>query len=214
MNIYLWGTGKLGQDTFNTIQENYKEYNIKGFIDNDREKQGKKLYQKLIYSKDIINQLEDDDVILIASMYYFEIENELRESGFKRYLAVPRLINICDDKFLFSINDAKHTLYKKLQAMDIEKLNISDYNKKYLLNMKKNKWNILNTYGEMIFLLFKHFGQKFKNLSFLDYGGGTGIISLLACEVGIKNIYYNDIYDVSVNDAKVIADALLYKRKG
>jgi len=43
---------------------------------------------------------------------------------------------------------------------------------------------------------------------FVDYGGGCGILSLLAKELGIGRVIYNDIYDVSCNDAKKVAQAI------
>ena len=39
---------------------------------------------------------------------------------------------------------------------------------------------------------------------FVDYGGGPGTLSLLAKELGIGTVIYNDIYDVSCRDARVI----------
>lgn len=49
--------------------------------------------------------------------------------------------------------------------------------------------------------------------SILDYGGGTGILSILALELGIHEVYYNDIYDISCIDAKKIANAMGYVKK-
>jgi SAM-dependent methyltransferase len=43
---------------------------------------------------------------------------------------------------------------------------------------------------------------------FVDYGGGTGFLALLAKELGIGTVIYNDIYDVSCHDARFIADSL------
>jgi hypothetical protein len=43
---------------------------------------------------------------------------------------------------------------------------------------------------------------------FVEYGGGTGVLSLLAKELGIGSVIYNDIYDVSCHDAQLIAKAI------
>lgn len=40
---------------------------------------------------------------------------------------------------------------------------------------------------------------------FVDYGAGTGIMSLLAREMGFGAVLYVDIYDVSCRDAELIA---------
>jgi SAM-dependent methyltransferase len=45
-------------------------------------------------------------------------------------------------------------------------------------------------------------------LVFLDYGGGTGFLSLLAKELGINSVVYNDIYEVSCVDARIIAESV------
>jgi hypothetical protein len=43
---------------------------------------------------------------------------------------------------------------------------------------------------------------------FVDYGGGTGLLSFLAKEAGIGTVVYSDIYDVSCADVKVTSRAL------
>ncbi|MCG2728175.1 MAG: hypothetical protein L6244_05970, partial [Candidatus Methanoperedenaceae archaeon] len=43
---------------------------------------------------------------------------------------------------------------------------------------------------------------------FLDYGGGSGILSLLAKELNIGTVIYNDIYDVSCKDASIIGKSI------
>jgi hypothetical protein len=49
---------------------------------------------------------------------------------------------------------------------------------------------------------------KLNKFVFLDYGGGSGILSLLAKEFKIGTVIYNDIYDVSCKDAKVIGESI------
>ena len=39
-------------------------------------------------------------------------------------------------------------------------------------------------------------------------GAGSGLLSLLAKEVGVGTVIYNDIFDVSCRDAKLIAEEL------
>jgi len=43
---------------------------------------------------------------------------------------------------------------------------------------------------------------------FLDYGGGSGILSLLAKECNIGTVIYSDIYDVSARDAESIGKSV------
>jgi len=42
----------------------------------------------------------------------------------------------------------------------------------------------------------------------VDYGGGSGLLSFLALEAGIGTVIYNDIYDVSCEDARKLGQAL------
>ena len=44
-------------------------------------------------------------------------------------------------------------------------------------------------------------------MTIIDYGGGTGLLSLLAKEIGFKSVIYNDIYEGSCHDIAVLADA-------
>lgn len=43
---------------------------------------------------------------------------------------------------------------------------------------------------------------------FVDYGGGSGVLSLLAKELGIGNVIYDDIYDISCKDVRVLSRAI------
>jgi len=42
--------------------------------------------------------------------------------------------------------------------------------------------------------------------TFVDYGGGTGILSLLALEAGFKTVIYIDIHESSVTDSRIISE--------
>lgn len=114
-----------------------------------------------------------------------------------------------DNSFLIeNINEASSRLHKKLKALEIDKLPISDYNRRYL----KSKFNSLVTnlqlYSYILsWAIYKYEGDL-NNLSLVDYGGGTGFISLLAKELGVGKVIYNDIYDVSCIDAKIIAESV------
>ena len=50
--------------------------------------------------------------------------------------------------------------------------------------------------------------QKLRTMVLVDYGGGVGDISLLAKELGIGTVIYNDIYGELAKDAHCIASAL------
>ena len=106
------------------------------------------------------------------------------------------------------VNRAAEELYKKILALDVNKLNIGDYNKKYLLDIKKSLYSQLQRYAYILTWILSENNSAIEKIKFLDYGGGTGVLSLLAKQLGIAEVYYNDIYDISCKDAKTIADSL------
>jgi hypothetical protein len=112
------------------------------------------------------------------------------------------------------LEKARLGLIKKLEALDLSALEISDYNKKYLGDKLCNIKNVMSLYKDIFsvalkdFLTHKSGAADLKNLTIIDYGGGYGLISFFALESGIGQVVYNDIYDVSCRDAKILASAL------
>jgi len=106
------------------------------------------------------------------------------------------------------IKNAIISLSDKLLLLNLDTLNISDYNKTYL----KKYVNEFNYYMSIyIQLLQKSLNKLSKPISqstFIDYGGGCGILSYLAKEIGFKTVIYNDIYQTSVDDVKIISKSL------
>ena len=49
--------------------------------------------------------------------------------------------------------------------------------------------------------------KPLSRTTLLEYGGGCGILSLLAHECGVGTVVYNDIYDVACLDAETLAQA-------
>ena len=100
-------------------------------------------------------------------------------------------------------------LETKLKQLNIEQLAISDYSKKYWKdNIRKLNYVMKCNSFVLANAVYKS-GKSIKEITLVDNGGGTGSISLLAKIAGIKKVIYNDIYDVSCVDAKVVGKALL-----
>lgn len=59
-----------------------------------------------------------------------------------------------------------------------------------------------------IFLSLNNSQVSPENFVLVDYGGGSGVISFLAAEMGIGTVIYNDIYDVSCTDVGSLSNAL------
>ena len=111
-----------------------------------------------------------------------------------------------DLELLNTINSAASTLYERLKVLDRDSLDISDYTKKYVNNHVRALERTLQKYAYVLawalaFSIPQH-------CTFLDYGGGSGILSLLAKECGVGTVIYSDIYAVSCRDARVIGASL------
>jgi 2-polyprenyl-3-methyl-5-hydroxy-6-metoxy-1,4-benzoquinol methylase len=111
------------------------------------------------------------------------------------------------------INTAGKSLTKKLLNFNVNRLEISDYNKRYFGSLIKNEQSIkLNidkyTYLLKLVLLNYQYEENSKPI-FLDYGSGHGMMTLLAVETKLfSKVFYSDIFEQSSIDAKIIAQEL------
>lgn len=202
MKVFIFGASAAGKSCYHKI----KDYcDILGFIDNDPNKWGKiKKDGIIIYSPRELEDKSKYDVIIIASIYYQEIISQLEKKDIKNFIFSP----ISPDDFKHPKFDTyleycrqANEFYKKVSLLQnrIDTLAISEYNKAYF--MKKTIREIY-LYAEFLWTVFKFHGLT---RTLLDYGGGSGLLGMFASYLGIENVYYNDIYDISCQDAKVIA---------
>lgn len=113
-----------------------------------------------------------------------------------------------DRVLLSQVNVAASRLHPKIAALDVSSVGISEYNQRYF---KDHQSHLLGDLQRMAFILSWAISTSKKPLSdlvFVDYGGGAGFLALLAKELGIGTVIYNDIYDVSCRDAEVIGNSL------
>jgi len=153
--------------------------------------------------------LEDNefDVIVVASKYYQDIMIQLEKNGINNFILTPiSPEDIMHPNFTLYLEYSKkaYEFYKKVYTVQkkIDTLSISDYNKKYFVDKTLGH---IYLYGEILWNVFKYHGEP---ETLLDYGGGTGLLGMYAKYLGINNVYYNDIDDISCKDAKVIAKEL------
>jgi hypothetical protein len=110
-----------------------------------------------------------------------------------------------DEQMLKDIDAAATRLYAKLVDLNVNLLEISDYNKRYFGEYTiKCLRSALQKYSYLLAWSVAFSRVKLDRLVFIDYGGGPGTLSLLAKEFGIGRVIYNDIYGVSCRDARVI----------
>lgn len=120
-----------------------------------------------------------------------------------------KFCNLPDDKSTIKmVNEAASRLHHKLEEIDLETLDISDYNKRYFGSLVGNLQSNLQKYAYILVWSITKIDVPLNKLVFLDYGGGSGMLSLLAKECNIGTVIYNDIYDVSARDAESIGKAI------
>lgn len=120
-----------------------------------------------------------------------------------------KFCSLPDDKPIIKIVDeAASRLYYKLEEIDIQSLDISDYNKRYFGYLLKNLKSNLQKYAYILVWSITKTDVPLNEFVFLDYGGGSGMLSLLAKECNIGTVIYNDIYHVSAKDAESIGKSI------
>lgn len=112
-------------------------------------------------------------------------------------------------KFKSEIQLAINDLNEKLSKLNLFELGISEYNIRYLTSKLSNPSSNFGLYSDLLYLCFdKQDRSLLTSMTLIDYGGGSGLFSMLAKSLGIGTVIYNDIYDVSCRDVKIIADAI------
>lgn len=99
-------------------------------------------------------------------------------------------------------------LILKLGKLNPEDLPVSAYNKKYLSRYIHDLSFYMPVYKQLMVKALNNLQVPVEEAVFVDYGGGSGLLSFLAYETGFKSVIYTDIFPPSVEDAQVIADKL------
>jgi hypothetical protein len=106
---------------------------------------------------------------------------------------------------LKKLNSGAKRLEDKFKSLRVDELGISDYNQRYLREKLQHLKDTLQKYAYLLAWSTADRAKPLKDFILVDHGGGCGVLSLLAKEVGIGRVIYNDIYDVSCRDAQLIA---------
>jgi hypothetical protein len=106
------------------------------------------------------------------------------------------------------IRAAKTRLREKLARLSPDSSGISEYGQRYLKTRIDDAARVLDVYGRIISLCVQRSGTSMERFTFVDYGGGTGLLSFLAKEAGIGTVIYDDIYDVACADVKILSGML------
>ncbi len=110
------------------------------------------------------------------------------------------------EKALFDkIDRSAELIYKSFRNQDLAEIGISEYNQRYITHYIDNYTFYLQLYTQILIVAIRELTIPIEEAVFIDYGGGSGIFSFLAKSTGFKTVVYNDIYDVSVADVKILS---------
>ena len=99
-------------------------------------------------------------------------------------------------------------LYHQLTRLNTAELPISDYNKNYLSDYQKRMYYGIETGLYILaYALFKS-AKSPQDITLIDHGGGTGLLSMLAVKCGFGTVIYNDIFEPSCKDSSAIAEKI------
>jgi hypothetical protein len=98
------------------------------------------------------------------------------------------------------VADAATALRARLRSTDVRGLDLSPYMANYLLGVLAANVARLSVYAD---LLSRALADRDPSMTTLvDFGGGHGVLSLLARQAGIANVVYVDVNPVAVEDAR------------
>jgi len=112
-----------------------------------------------------------------------------------------------DAALLARLDAAAARLAGKLTRLDLDAVGVSDYIKRYARAHIAHLRQTLQRYTYLLAWALADQDGAPGDLTVLDYGGGCGILSMLAKETGFGTVVYSDIYDVSCRDARLFARA-------
>ena len=112
-----------------------------------------------------------------------------------------------DNKVLKDINEASTRLLCKLSHIDVNLLDVSDAGKKYFSDQVRNIRSTLRNFSYILSWSIAYSNVPYDEFVFIDHGGGIGVLSLLAKELGLGTVIYNDLWAPYCKDAQIIAEA-------
>ncbi|MCH7555935.1 MAG: hypothetical protein IIB56_00595 [Planctomycetes bacterium] len=113
-----------------------------------------------------------------------------------------------DNKVLRDINEASTRLLGKLSHIDINLPDVSDAGRKYFGDQVRNIRSTLRNFSYILSWSIAYSDVPYDEFVFIDHGGGVGILSLLAKELGLGTVIYNDLWAPYCKDAQIIAEAV------
>lgn len=113
-----------------------------------------------------------------------------------------------DSTLMSKLGEAASTLNEKLIGLDLGSIGISDYNQRYFGSILRGLPSALECETHLLLHALAGHPKSLEDFTLVDYGGGSGIFSLLAKQLGLGRVIYTDIYDVSCRDAQILGKHL------
>lgn len=107
-----------------------------------------------------------------------------------------------------TINYSVRNIFSKIKEINLFDLNISDHSREYIIKYRENDLFYISAYSQLLQKAVCELDKPVNESTFIDYGGGCGILSCIAKEMGFKTVIYNDIYKDLAADTKIISDKL------
>lgn len=98
----------------------------------------------------------------------------------------------------------RQALTRQLQAIDYDRLPISDYNKQYIAHLKPVLGYYMRIFAQCLGRGLELTGLQPADITCVDYGGGSGFFSLFAKAMGIGRVIYVDLNPLSVHTVAVL----------
>ena len=103
-----------------------------------------------------------------------------------------------------NIRQAAQTLAFQLNAIDYEQLPISKYNKYYISRLKSALPYYMKIYANCLLKGVESIGSAPEKITLIDYGGGSGFLSMFAKQAGIGRVIYIDLNPNSVDTIRIL----------
>jgi hypothetical protein len=114
------------------------------------------------------------------------------------------------DELSAVINKKAGELFQQLNGFDVQGSGIDDFGKYYFATHHTGKrlFFSIESSADIIYRSVKRVGKDIGDTSFTDYGAGLGTLFLLAGKMGFKTVFYNDLFPVWCDNAKIICKQL------
>lgn len=109
-----------------------------------------------------------------------------------------------------NIDKIAESTIKDIKKIDTETLPVSDYNREYISRLLPVLEYYFFIYAQAIDKALRNCEKSIEDIVLIDYGGGSGFLSLYAKRLGFKQVVYIDLNPDSVDTISVLKERLKY----